>query len=103
MPPQSAAFRGEVQRFLLAALRQAGKPLTTTELSRIVMDSRKLNRADRVLAKLIRTRTGHSMSGLRKKGFAESRKYGSGSELEWRLTGRGEAGEPESGWRNGSG
>jgi hypothetical protein len=98
-PVASAAFRGEVQRFLLEALRKAGKPITTTELAAIVMDARRLNPADRTLAKLIRARTGHSLSGLRRKGFAESRKFGAGAELEWWLTGRtGEAG----GWRNGS-
>ncbi len=102
-PAASAAFRGEVQRFLLSTLREAGKALTTTDLSRIIMQARKLNHADRTLAKLIRTRTGHSLSNLRKAGFVESRRYGSGAELEWRVSGRGEAGEVVGGWRNGSG
>lgn len=102
-PAASAAFRGEVQRFLLGALREAGKALTTTELATIIMRARKLNHADRTLGKLIRTRAGHSLSNLRRSGFVESRKYGSGAELEWRVSGHGDAGEAVGGWRNGSG
>ena len=102
-PVASAAFRGEVQRFLLGTLRSADKAMTTTELARTIMDARKLNHADRTLAKLIRARTGHSLSNLRRAGFVVSRKFGSGSELEWKLTERGETGDVVGGWRNGSG
>lgn len=98
-PPASAAFRGEVQRFLLHTLRTATGAMTTTELAHAVMVSRRLNTDDRVLAVLIRKRTEHSLGRLRKAGFLASNKFGPGAELEWQLTGRG--GEPK--WRNGSG
>lgn len=102
-PPANAAFRGEVQRFLLTALRAANGPMTTTQLGVAIMEARGISLDDRVLAKLIRQRTGHALSRLRAKGFIESAKYGAGAELDWRVTGRGEGGEPVGGWRNGSG
>lgn len=100
-PPPNAAFRGEVQRFLLHTIRCAGgEALTTFQLTEAVMQSRRLNTADRVLFKLIAKRTGHSLSRLRKQGFVQSEKYGKGAELRWTLTGRE---GPVGGWRNGSG
>lgn len=102
-PPPNAAFRGEVQRFLLHTLRLSNEPLTTFQMTEAVMQSRGLNVADRVLFKLIAKRTGHSLGALRRRGFVESEKYGKGAELAWRLTGRGASGEPVGGWRNGSG
>lgn len=101
-PPPNAAFRGEVQRFLLHTLRLASTPMTTTQLGEAVMRSRGLNTSDRVLAKLIGKRTGHSLGRLRRQGFVTGERYSKGAELEWRLTGRGESGEPCGGWRNGS-
>jgi hypothetical protein len=101
-PPPNAAFRGEVQRFLLHTLRLSSEPQTTFQLTEAVMQSRRLNVSDRVLFKLIARRTGHSLSRLRKQGFIESEKYGKGAELAWRLTGRGASGEPVGGWRNGT-
>jgi hypothetical protein len=97
-PPPNAAFRGEVQRFLLHTLRTAGAPMTTLQLAEAVMASRGLNVADRVLAKLIGKRTGHSLARLRKQGFVTGERYSKGAELEWQLTGR----EGQTGWRNGS-
>lgn len=102
-PPPNAAFRGEVQRFLLHTLRTAQKALTTHELAKIVMEQRRLNTADRMLFQLIAKRTGHSLGRLRKQGFIVSRKYGPGAELEWSLTGCGVSTEQAGGWRNGSG
>jgi hypothetical protein len=102
-PPPNAAFRGEVQRFLLHTLRCAGEPLTTTQLAEAVMQSRRLNTGDRVLLKLITKRAGHSLGRLRRQGFVEGDRYSKGAELQWRLTGRGASGEPCGGWRNGSG
>lgn len=101
-PPPSAAFRGEVGRFLISTLRAAAGPRTTTQMAEAVMQARGLNLGDRVLWKLIRVRTGHSLANLRKKGFAASRKFGGGAELEWTVTERGAGGEPTGGWRNGS-
>lgn len=101
-PPASAAFRGEVQRFLLSALRAAKGPMTTTQLAYAVMESRRLNTDDRVLAVLIRKRTGHSLGRLRKGGYVEGERYGLGPELEWRVSARGASEDWVGGWRNGT-
>jgi hypothetical protein len=100
LPPANAAFRGEVQRSLLDMIRKAGRPMTTLECTEAVMRQRGLDPSDRVLAGLIRKRTGHSLAGLRRKGMLDGHRYGKGPECEWTLTGR-EGGV--SGWRNASG
>lgn len=99
-PPPSAAFRGEVQRFLLATLRAADGPRTTSQMTESIMGSRGLNPSDRVLWTLIRKRTGHSLSFLRKKGFVGSRRYSLGAELEWWSTAK--VGDATGDWRNGT-
>lgn len=38
VPPPNAAFRGEVQRFLLHTLRTASAPMTTLQLATAVME-----------------------------------------------------------------
>jgi hypothetical protein len=101
-PPPNAAFRGEVQRFLLHTLRTSRERLTTSQLAEAVMASRRLNTSDRVLRKLIERRTGHSLGRLRKQGFIASERYSKGAELVWFLTVRGESDEPCGGWRNAS-
>ncbi|MFN3675978.1 MAG: hypothetical protein ACK4TC_08355 [Sphingomonas pseudosanguinis] len=101
-PPASAAFRGEVQRFLLSTLRSADRPMTTTQLGYAVMRSRRLNVDDRVLAVLVRKRTGHSLNRLRRSGYIEGEKYGPGAELEWRVSTRGASEDWIGGWRNGT-
>ena len=78
IPPPNAAFRGEVQRFLLYTLKGAAEPLTTHELARRVMEARRLNTADRVLFKLVSVRTGHSLSRLRRRGFIEAERFSKG-------------------------
>ena len=88
-PPPSAAFRGEVARFLLSHLRGADGPLPTSRIAEAVMDARGLPKGDRVLSKLIRNRTGHSLGSLRRKGLVESRRYGHGAELDWWVSDRG--------------
>ncbi len=103
IPPPSAAFRGEVQRFLLHTLRTASEPLTTHDLARVVMEARRLNTSDRVLFKLVSTRTGHSLSRLRRLGFVEGERFSKGALLCWRVSKRGASGEVVGGWRNGEG
>jgi hypothetical protein len=102
-PPQSAAFRGEVQRFLLDLLRTNGGPMTTIQCAHAIMEQRRLDTRDKPLVKLIRGRTGHALSRLRAKGFISGERYGPGAEMEWRTTARGESADDAGGWRNGSG
>ena len=101
VPPPNAAFRGEVQRFLLDTLRRADSALTTHDLARKVMEARQLNTADRILFALIAKRTGHSLTRLRRMGYVESHRFSKGAMLEWRLSQKGEMGGPVGGWRNG--
>lgn len=101
-PPPSANFRGEIQRFMLNMLRGADMPLRTSEIAAGVMDMRGLDRGDRVMVKLVGSRTSHSLSKLRGKGLVESRRYGHGAELDWWISGRGEREDAGKEWRNGS-
>ena len=103
IPPPCAAKRGEMFRVLMDTLRRAGAPQTTTQLAQAVMQHRQLNTADRVLAKLISKRAGTSLRKLAKTGAIQSRRYGTGAELQWWFTGRGRGSELPGGWRNGSG
>jgi hypothetical protein len=102
VPPPNAAFRGEVQRFLLHTLRTADTAYTTHELAEAVMRQRGLNVADKALRKLISQRTGNTLGKLRRGGFLTAEKVNGGGLLRWSLTRRGEAGDPVGGWRNGS-
>lgn len=99
-PPPNAAFRGEVQRFLLDVLRTATEPPTTFDLARKIMDARRLNHEDRILFKLIAQRTGHSLSSLRRKGHVVSDKPSPGAMLRWRFN--PDAPGFVTGWRNGA-
>lgn len=103
IPPPNAAFRGEVQRFLLHTLRGAVEPMTTHDLARMIMEARRLNTADRVLFKLVSSRTGHSLSQLRRRGLIEGERFSKGALLCWRVSARGASGEVLGGWRNGEG
>ena len=88
VPPPNSAFRGEVGRFLLHTLRTRGGWVTTHELARAIMDNRGLSQADRVLAKLIERRTGHSLASLRRQGHVTSERVGPDSALlRWRVAG----------------
>ena len=103
VPPPNAAFRGEVQRFLLHTLRQSPTALTTHELGDAIMKARGLNLSDKRLRKLISQRTGHSLGKLRSRGFLQAEKADAGGLLRWSLTRAGQDGDPDGGWRNGSG
>lgn len=88
---------------MLEHLRTAEGPRTTTQIAWTVMEARGLSKGDRVLSKLIRGRTGHSLANLRAKGLVESKRYGCGSELDWTISERGTREGYGGGRRNGSG
>ncbi len=102
IPPAYAAFRGEMARFFLATLREHAGGLTTHDLALAVMRSRQINTADPEAVKLMQRRTGHSLHRLRNHGYVISEKANAGGMLRWRLSLRGQAGDPVGGWRNGS-
>lgn len=76
----------QIQRFLLDVLRSSGEPIRTLAAATLVMRDRGIDERDRVAATLIRKRVGDAFSRMRIAGLVTGAKYGSGSELEWRLT-----------------
>ena len=83
-PPRHQAFRGELTRLLLAALRQLDRPLTTKDLAQHVMAERGLNTADKRLVRTIGKRVGSAMRHLRNRGLVRS-EQGSGQYLAWEI------------------
>jgi hypothetical protein len=70
-PARHAAFRGEMQRFVLGALRAAPGPLTSLEIAREVVKGRGLDPNDRRAVSLIRKRVGACLFHLKAKHIAQ--------------------------------
>ena len=68
LPPRHHAFKGEVSRIVLSALRQSDKPLTTHDLAQHVMAERGLNTADKKLVRVFGKRVGACLRHHRAKG-----------------------------------
>lgn len=85
LPPRNQAFKGEVSRLLLAALRQS-QGMTTQDLARHVMAERGLNTADKRLVRTIGKRVGSALRHLRTRGLVRSEK-GPGQCLVWKISG----------------
>ena len=69
-PARHAAFRGEMQRFVLGALRSATGPLTSLEIAVEVVKARGLDPNDARAVSLIRKRVGACLFHLKAKGMA---------------------------------
>jgi hypothetical protein len=83
-PPRHAAFKGEIMRVVMGALRTARKPLTCPEITMQVMAERGLNTADPRLLRLVGKRVGACLRHHRSRGLLRS--DGSrGSGLTWRI------------------
>lgn len=87
-PPRHAAFKGEIMRVVMGALRTAPKPLTTNELTMQVMAERGLNTADPRLLKLVGKRVGACLRHHRSTGLVRSCK-GLGPMMVWELSNGG--------------
>lgn len=85
LPPSPfSGFRGEIQRFLLDALRQADGPMSTFDLTRAVMAKRGMDPDDKVVFRMIARRTGYALAKLRRKGAVQSRRLGGNNGvMEW--------------------
>ena len=85
-PPRHAAFRGEMMRFVMGALRLAdGKPITTREIALDVMKGRGLSVEDAEMVQTIRKRVGACVYKLARDGHV--RKVPSDGELKaWLLS-----------------
>ena len=67
-PPRHAAFRGEMMRFVMGALRLAEKPVTSRDIALQVMKGRGLNPDDAELLVTIRKRVGACIMWKLKQG-----------------------------------
>ena len=69
LPPRHSAFRGEVTRLLLNALRKSDKPLPVSELTLVVLAGRGLTAEDKPFMRVLSRRVGACLRNLRKKGL----------------------------------
>ena len=69
LPPRHQAFKGEVSRLVLNALRKAGKPLPVAELTLHVLAGRGLTADDKPFMRVLGRRVGACLRNLRKKGL----------------------------------
>lgn len=83
-PPRHAAFKGEIMRVVMGALRTADRPLTGPEITLQVMAERGLNTADPRLLKLVGKRVGACLRHHRGQGLLRSLK-GPQHLLEWEI------------------
>jgi hypothetical protein len=69
-PPRHQAFRGEMMRHVMGALRIAEKPVTSRDIAATVMKGRGLNPDDLELSGVIRKRVGACLWKLKQSGLA---------------------------------
>jgi hypothetical protein len=69
LPPRKMAFKGEVSRLVLNALRKSDKPLPVSELMLIVLTGRGLSPDDKPFMRVLSRRVGACLRNLRKKGL----------------------------------
>jgi|SRR5579883_1095054 len=84
LPPRHSAFKGEMSRIILGALRNMGRPMTSRELTYHVMAERSLNVSDKRLVRLIQKRIGACLKHYRMRGTLKAAK-GPGSFLLWEI------------------
>ena len=72
VPPPHAAFKGEVSRMILDTLRQTQRPLSTRDLTLVVMRERGLNTEDRKLVRTMHVRTGAALAHWKRRGYLQS-------------------------------
>ena len=71
LPPRHMAFKGEVSRLLLGALRKANKPLPVSDLTLTVLTGRGLSPDDKPFMRVLSRRVGACLRNLRKKGLVK--------------------------------
>ena len=67
LPPRFQAFKGEVSRLVLNALRKSAKPLPVSDLTLIVAAGRGINPDDKLFMRVLSRRVGACLRNLRKK------------------------------------
>ncbi|MCW5696981.1 MAG: hypothetical protein KIS96_09655 [Bauldia sp.] len=73
LPPRHSAFRGEVTRLVLTALRKSNKPLSVSDLTLHVAAGRGLNNEDKPFLRVLSKRVGACLRNLRKKELVRLR------------------------------
>lgn len=69
-PPRHAAFRGEMMRHVMGALRLAEGPVTSRDIARTVMVARGLDPEDPTMLQMIRKRVGACLWKMKQSGNA---------------------------------
>lgn len=72
VPTAHHAFRGEISRVVLTALRESRRPLSTTALSERVMKERGLDAGNGQLRRVMARRVGACLRNHRKRGVVRS-------------------------------
>ncbi len=85
MPPKHAAFRGEVNRIILEALRDAKEPLSAKAIAVRLMEGRGLRMDDPSTLRLMSKRVGAALRHYRGKGAVHSTE-GADKLKVWSLT-----------------
>jgi len=67
LPPRFQAFKGEVSRLVLDALRESKNPLPVSDLTLIVAAGRAINPDDKPFMRVLSRRVGACLRNLRKK------------------------------------
>ena len=86
MPPRFQAFRGEVSRLVLDALRKSKKPLPVSDLTLVVAAGRAINPDDKPFMRTLSRRVGACLRNLRKKNLVVMTRP-PGSLGLWEITG----------------
>lgn len=84
LPPRHSAYKGEMSRIVLGALRDSGKALTSKEITFQVMAERGLNVSDKRLVRIISKRVGASLKHYKHRGIVRA-SNGPGSFLLWEI------------------
>ncbi|MBK8209655.1 MAG: hypothetical protein IPK78_06425 [Rhodospirillales bacterium] len=85
LPPRHSAYKGEMSRIILGALRDSGRAMTSKEIAFHVMAERGLNVHDKRLVRIIQQRVGASLKHWRERGILNATK-GPGAFLLWEVT-----------------
>jgi hypothetical protein len=71
LPPRHMAFKGEVSRLILDALRKAPKPMPVADLALIVLEGRGLSLDDKPFLRVLQKRVDACLRNLRKRGLVK--------------------------------
>lgn len=83
MPPRHHAFKGQVTRSILDMLRKSASPMDSLSITRMLMEERELNLADKRLVKTIQKRVGAALRNMRDRGLVTSDEPRRGGLLAW--------------------